>query len=301
MRIATEVLAAIDAAIEADGGASFRQCLATTVNDVADAYSTNNDRHRSHLGASIIGRECARDIWYTANWVTAPRFDARMIRLLNRGHLEEARFIALLQMIGCTVWQHDEAGKQFRISDADGYFGGSCDGVAVGVPGLNSTTPCLLEFKTANDKSWLKLVEEGVQLNKPEHYAQMQIYMHKLGLKHALYMSVNKNTDAIHAEFVVADYVTAEKNLEKARKIIQIQVAPQKISKDKTFWKCKFCNHRDVCHNGAEPDVNCRTCVYSERIGDGKWRCNKHWIELDTQQQLAACTDWKKDQRIYSL
>ena len=301
MKIASKTLSAIDTAIEADGGAYFRELLGETITHVADAYRQDNDRHRAHLGASLIGRECVREIWYTANWVTAPQFDARMIRLFNRGHLEEARFVALLQMIGCTVWQHDESGKQFRISDADGYFGGSCDGVAVGIPDLDPTTPCLLEFKTSNSKSWQKLSQEGVMESKPEHYAQMQVYMNKLHLQHALYMSVNKDNDAIHAEIVNYDYVCAEKHLSRGRKVIQIQIAPKKISDDKTFFKCKFCNHREVCHNAAKPDVNCRTCVHSERVGDGKWRCNKHWIELDTQQQLQGCVDWSIDQRIYAI
>ena len=38
-----------------------------------------------------------------------------MLRLFNRGHIEEARFIAMLLTIGMPVYQQDAEGKQFRI------------------------------------------------------------------------------------------------------------------------------------------------------------------------------------------
>lgn len=68
---------------------------------------TFNDGHRRHLGASLIGHECSRYLWYTFRWVKAPDFDGRMYRLFQRGHLEENRFIEYLEGIGCTVWADD--------------------------------------------------------------------------------------------------------------------------------------------------------------------------------------------------
>lgn len=64
---------------------------------------TYDDGHRKHLGASLIGRECERELWYTFRWVKHKQFDGRMLRLFQRGHLEEARFIDYLQGIGCEV------------------------------------------------------------------------------------------------------------------------------------------------------------------------------------------------------
>lgn len=64
---------------------------------------TYDDGHRTHLGASLIGRECSRYLWYVFRWVKAAKFDGRMQRLFQRGHREEAQFIAMLEGIGATV------------------------------------------------------------------------------------------------------------------------------------------------------------------------------------------------------
>src|SRR5574340_720247 len=147
MHIADKTLQAINDALHADQGASYRVWFAKVLPHMKDAYSGDTFPFRPHLGASLIGNTCARQIWYGFRWVKAPRFDGRMIRLFNRGHLEEARFIALLLMIRCEVYQQDANGKQFRISHADGHVGGSGDGVVVGLPELGKI-PALCEFKT---------------------------------------------------------------------------------------------------------------------------------------------------------
>lgn len=293
MRLATKTLAAIEAMVAADQGATYRKFLGSVLPHIGDAYSTKSDRHRGHLGASMIGRECARDIWYNFNWATASAFDGRMIRLFNRGHLEEGRFIAMLLGIGCQVYQQDAQGKQFRIGDVEGYFGGSGDGVVVGIPDLPAGEAAMCEFKTYNDKTFSKLKSEGVKQSKPEHYAQMNIYMRKMNLANCLYMAVNKNNDELWAEIVSLDVENADQHLEKARSIVWLATPPPRISESAGFFKCKFCSHYKVCHKSQAPDVNCRTCSHVEKVGAGEWRCNKTMCKLTTQDQLDACGEYR--------
>src|ERR1700720_1350337 len=219
MRLATQTMAAINTALEKDQGAAFRGFLEKCVPLAGDAYSTKNDKFRAHLGASLIGRECAREVWYGWHWVTAPFFDGRMLRLFNRGHLEEPRFVALLLTIGVKVYQVDQNGKQFRIKGHKGHFGGSMDGVVVGIPEMPEE-PILAEFKTHGEKSFVKLVKEGVMAAKWEHYVQVNIYMGKNNLRFALYMAVNKNTDEIHAEIVEFDQATYDRYISRSEQII---------------------------------------------------------------------------------
>src|SRR5690606_25468238 len=93
-------------------------------------------------------------------------------------------------------------GKQYRISHENGHFGGSGDGVAVGIPDLAPETPALTEWKTHNDKSFADLKKRGVRESKPEHYVQMCTYMRKMGLAVALYGAVNKNIASIILKLV---------------------------------------------------------------------------------------------------
>lgn len=302
MKIATQTLAAIDAAIEADGGNSFRQWLGRVLPHITDAYRVEDAPFRSHMGASQIGDECARKIWYNFRWATLPNFSGRMLRLFNRGHLEEGRFIAMLLMIGVQVYQQDENGKQFRITDHHGHFGGSGDGVAVGVPDLEPGQPCLLEFKTHNSKSFSKLVADGVREAKPEHFTQMNMYMRKMGLPIALYAAVNKDDDQLHMELVHLQPELADFQSEKAGRLIFMESPPPRISNTASYYKCRFCDHRPVCFNIAEPARNCRTCEHAipSNAGNGQWVCaltaqqGGNAFVIGKQLMLTGCPSYVK-------
>lgn len=272
MLLATKTLQAIEEGFQKDQGATFRGFLGQMMPMAADAYSTKNEDWRPHLGASLIGRKCSRELWYNFHWTTRTRFDGRMLRLFNRGHLEEPRFVAMFLMIGCKVWQVDANGKQFRVTGHRGHFQGSMDAVVVGIPDLPGI-PVLAEFKTHGEKSFDKLVANGVLSAKWEHFIQMQIYMGKNSLTWAIYGAVNKNTDAIHLELVQFDPVQYQKYLDRSAYIIDSRIAPSRLSESPAWFECKFCDQLAVCHKGATPAVTCRSCSYSTVLDDGKWGC----------------------------
>lgn len=293
-RLAVETLNAIDKALEADQGGRYRELLGTVIPHIGDAFRGEQEAFRSHMGASLIGGECARAIWYGWRWVTKPKFPGRILRLFNRGHLEEARFIALLLLIGVEVYQQDAQGNQFRISHANGHFGGSGDGVGVGLPDLKPGTAALLEFKTHGEKSFKELVAKGVRDAKFEHYVQMNVYMRKMGLAVGLYGAVNKNTDELHMEIIVLDFAIADQFLDRGEKLIAMQDPPSRINESPGFWKCRFCDHRPVCHLKATPEMNCRTCVYSQPGSDGQWICNRYDQVIPKETQLTGCKSYEK-------
>lgn len=318
--IAQKTLIAIEASIAKDQGNEYRANLQRVLPHVGDAYRAEHDGHRSHLGASIIGTECARHAWYNFRWASKPFFEGRMLRLFNRGHLEEGRIIAALLTIGVSVFQQDEQGKQFKISHVGGHFGGSGDGVGVNLPDLSPGQPALLECKTHNEKSFTKLagdnwneyVEylcdegmpvqrftgEGVRAAKFEHYVQSQMYMRKMGLAVCLYVAVNKNNDAIYLELVPLDTATADQFLDRAEKLVYMNDPPKKLNESPGFWKCRFCDHRNVCHLKAVPDRNCRTCAYSDPRPDGTWFCRLRELTIEKPVQLAGCEEYSRKKTI---
>lgn len=308
--VAHRTLDAIDAAIDADGGARFRVLQGELFPQADDAFRGEEDGHRGHLGASVLGRECPREIWYGFRWAYREAFQPRMLRLFNRGHLEEPRFVAMLKMIGCEFWQYDDQGKQFRIEFADGHGGGSGDGVGRGCPDLPPDTAFVSEFKTHGEKSFIKLAGkldewrayrknrsgpfpgDGVRLAKYEHFVQMQTYMHKMGLAAALYMAVNKNTDDVYAEVVHLDTEFAEQFIARGEKLVAMDEAPKRINDSPGFWKCRFCGKRPLCHMGAKPELNCRTCRHVQVLPGGSWGCALHRATLDKDRQKVGCTDY---------
>jgi hypothetical protein len=313
--IAHKTLTQINEMIRVDQGAKFRGFLGRVLPHIGDAYRQDEDGHRSHLGASQLGAECPRAIWYGFRWTTKADFPGRIIRLFNRGHLEEGRFIALLLMLGCEVYQQDSQGKQFRISFAEGHAGGSGDGVALRIPDLPVATACLLEFKTHGEKSFIELAGnltdwrmhiadptknpfpgKGVREAKFEHYVQIQLYMRKMGLAVALYMAVNKNTDDLYGELVPLDSGVADQFLDRGEKLVWMKEPPAKLNPSPGFFKCRFCDHKPVCHMKGEPDFNCRTCGHSEPREAATWYCNQKNCMLSKEMQQAGCAQYKKNE-----
>lgn len=258
---------------------------------------------RSHLGASVLGGKCGRAIFFGHRWVKKPKFTGRILRLFNRGHLEEARFIACLLAIGCEVYQQDDQGKQFRVSWAGGHCGGSTDGVVIGLPDLPAGTPCLTEFKTHNDKSFQKLKKEGVKVCKPEHYVQMQIYMKKKNLPVGLYGAVNKNDDELYWELIARDDATADMYLDRGKDLVFFRGGlPERISNSPGWFECSWCDYKKMCFGNEATERNCRTCEWSLPREDGEalWVCTQpdheaafgDFPELTIEDQYKGCDKW---------
>ena len=236
-------------------------------------------------------------LWATFRWLAPSNFSGRMLRLFNRGHREEERFVEWLRGIGFTVWEVDENGKQFRVSGVDGHFGGSVDGVAVGPDWFKEVygdKPILLEFKTKGTGSGFnKLCAQGMKLTHPEHFSQNSIYGAKMQFQHVLYLSINKNDDTIHVEIEELDWAESDRKEARARDIIYAKSPPKRVSASPTFWLCKGCFAADVCHSGAKPEVNCRSCRNAEPVENAEWRCNR-WDSIIPKDAIPkACSEWE--------
>lgn len=303
--LAKETLVLLDRAISQDDGNAWRAELRKTLPQLDDAYRDDEQRYRSHLGASVLGRTCERSVWYGWRWAykrapkgrkfeNAAEGHARMVRLYNRGHLEEGRIVAMLRVAGLQVYQYDADGKQFRISDFGGHFGSAIDSAIVGCPDLPPGVPCLGEFKTYADKYFQKLLKEGVRESKPEHYAQMQVCMRRMGLFYGLYLAVNKNDDELYAEIVQYDAVVSDAMMERARRIIFADESPDRIrNASPGYYVCKMCDHADVCFRTVQADKNCRTCKHSAALPDGQWVCRLNGDIRDKEAQMAGCSSYK--------
>lgn len=238
---------------------------------------------RRHLGASLIGHECGRFLFYSFRWAAKEQFSGRMLRLFERGQLEESRFVRMLRDVGATVYETDPGtGEQWRISDIAGHFGGSCDGVAIDIPQLPDGHPALLEMKTHGSKSFATLKSKGLQSAKPQHFVQMQTYMFKMSIATGLYMAVNKDTDELYFEFIALDPAVGMRAIERARMIIFGNEPPPRIKNSVSWFPCNFCSMAEICHLNKVPSVNCRTCCHATPVEGGQWSCAKGQSEITT-------------------
>lgn len=262
----------------------------TTAYQIVRWYESKPQEHRPHMGASLIGHQCERNIWLTWRWALKPEFTGRILRLFSTGQREESRLIEELRGIGATVWDKDDNGKQWTISACNGHFGGSLDGVAKGLPEAPKTV-AVLEFKTHSSKSFADLAKKKVREAKPQHFDQMTVYMGKMELERALYMAVNKDTDELYTEWVHFDADRFAVLMDKAERLIEMTAPPDRISQDPAYYVCKMCNFWKHCHGGIAAESNCRTCCYASPVADAAWSCDKHKAKIADQVQRDGCQD----------
>jgi hypothetical protein len=247
----------------------------STVNKIYQAYENDaEDGNRPHLGASLIGHACERFLWMTFRWVDAKKFSGRMLRLFKAGQDFEPRIVAELRRIGVEVHDVTPDGKQWRVEDLGGHFGGSMDGAARGFAEAPKTW-AVTEFKTHNAKSFAALLKDGVQKSKPQHYAQMTVYCGLTGMDRAMYIAENKDTSELYTEWVHFDPVEFAKLKARAERVIKANEPPLRCSNDPSWYVCKMCSFHEHCHGEAAPAVTCRTCAHStaEMDGDARWSC----------------------------
>lgn len=261
-----------------------------TVAAIYRSYEEMSDSgFRPHLGASVLGRECERELWLTFRWVSKRAFEGRMLRLFDTGNWEEQRLVADLRRIGVTIHEVDpDTGDQFVVSSHGGHAGGSMDGAAVGFPEAPKAWH-VTEFKTHNAKSYAKLKKEGVRKAKPEHWSQMQTYMHHTGMDRAMYLAVNKDTDEIYSERIHYDGEAALGLQAKAARVIFSPKPLERISRDPSWFGCRYCDHRDNCHGSKLPEVSCRTCLHSTPEQEGGWTCARWSKALTVEEQKTGC------------
>ena len=254
-----------------------------------DAYHEKQvDEPRPHLGASILGHHCDRWIWLSFRWAIREQIPGRVRRLFRRGHNEEALIVKDLRAIGVNISATEY--DQTRI-DFGTHIGGSVDGIIEGgVPGAEASRH-IAEFKTHNRKSFDDLTRKGVLAAKPQHWCQMQMYMHGLGIERALYVAVCKDDDRLYTERVKYDQEAAETILSRGRRLAVAERMPDPISTDPTWYQCKFCPAHSFCHERRlTQEVNCRTCARSTPTDDGKWACARWDAEhVEVEHQRTGC------------
>ena len=244
---------------------------------------------RLYLGASVIGHECERKLWYQFRFMGHESFSGRMIRLFKRGHREEEYAINNLRAAGCEVSEYDPAtGRQYAF--LSGGFGGSCDGIIEsGVPEAPKKRH-ILEIKTHSKKSFDDLVANGVEKSKPVHYVQMQVYMAAFDVDRALYYAVCKDDDRLHIERVRHDPAVSAWAIERAQRIIFDSRIPAPLSSNPTWYQCKFCSAHGDCHGGKPAPTNCRTCEHgSMQVADSAWHCAKWGADVPGETQVVGC------------
>jgi hypothetical protein len=280
--------------------AAIPQTTDPTLLAMNDLFEIAQDsRPRSHLGASMIGDNCHRKLWYSFRWTANPVFYASTLYRFEDGHRSEDIVAERLRLVPeLELHTHTPEGGQFNFKDHGGHFAGSADGFVKGLLQAPKT-PHVWEHKCCNETKFKKLDKLKKDIGEKNallewdgiYYAQGQVYMHYFGMtRHYLTCATPGSRDITsvrtdyHPEF-------AKSIVDKAAGIIASDTPPTKITEKADSYLCKWCTFKEQCHYDAPIAENCRTCKHSKPV-DGGWHCYKHNTPLDYQTQYEGCGDF---------
>ena len=202
--------------------------------------SKDDDQVRDYIGASIIGSDCLRQIWYEFKGAKAESVPAKTRRTWAIGKKLESLVLEWLDSAGFEV-----DSKNIPTLSASGIpdFIGHFDATIV-----IKKKYYILEIKTAKDASFKIFVKSGVKLWNPQYYAQIQSYMGMSSIHSTYILVLNKDTSELSDELVVFDEEYYKQLEKKALLISTAVIEPPRINGSPMYFKCKICKFNKVCH-----------------------------------------------------
>lgn len=202
--------------------------------------SRDDKKTRDYIGASTIGADCLRQIWYEFKGIQAMDVPTKMRRTWTIGRVLENTILDWLTEAGLDI------ARTWRDLEADDmpYFKGHLDSVWI----KKNEPYAILEIKTAKDASFVIFVKKGLKAWQPKYYAQIQTYMGMSKILRAYIVVLNKDTSEISDELVLFDELFYKELCEKASMISKAKTAPPKINASPLWYECKMCKFNKVCH-----------------------------------------------------
>jgi len=272
-------------------------CMASAIESEAAAALP-----RPYLGMSSIGNECARQLWYQFRFFDVSRFDAATLARFDDGHRSEDIVADRLRKVsGIELTTHKPDGKQIGFTDIGGHFRGHMDGLITGLLQAPKTTH-VWEHKCTNEAKFKKLNDLKAKAGEKEaleqwdevYYAQAVLYMYYAELDRHYLTVTTAGSREITSCRTEADVFKARELIAKAETIISAEQAPAKLSKDPSFFKCKWCPFSEICHFGKEPRKTCRNCAHGKPVDGGEWECGFYRENIPgVAVQLAGCSHWR--------
>lgn len=261
----------------------------------------SQQRPRNYLGFSEIAEPCWRMLFYRFRNVLLEPLQLNSILAIEDGYRQEsimADRLRLLEFIKLDT-VNPETGGQFAFSMLGGHFRGHADGKIAGILEAPKTQH-VWENKACGVKKFnqFKKLTAGheekkvLELFDQTYYGQAVMYMEASGLKRH-YTTVELSGGRDYASCRTDENPKLALSLKaKAESIILADRPPARLSENRSYYLCSWCNCKEVCFDNKVPQVNCRTCAFSEPMTDGadaSWHCYKKNINF-TSEGEKECT-----------
>ncbi len=195
---------------------------------------------RDYIGASSIGHDCLRNIWYQFKGIKAEEVPTKIRRTWAIGRHLEGLIVEWLIDCDLKVFYSME-----YVSSKDmPYFQGHVDAIWE----KKNKPFAIIEIKTAKDSSFNIFQKKGVKEWNPQYYAQVQSYMGMSEIHKTYILVLNKDTSELSDELVKFDAEVYEQLREKAKMIYNAKSPPPRIHHSPIWYQCKQCQFNKTCH-----------------------------------------------------
>lgn len=198
------------------------------------------DDVRYYIGASSIGSDCLRQIWYEYKGTPSSGVPTKTRRAWAIGKTLEGLVLDWLEAAGITLVRTWWELKSAKVK----IFKGHLDAVWI----KKDEAFAIIEVKTAKDSIYKTFVSKGVKACNPQYYAQIQSYMGMSGIESAYILVLNKDNSELYDELVTFDEEFYKGLEDKALMISQSNIEPPKVNGSPYWWQCKICKFNKECH-----------------------------------------------------
>jgi len=202
--------------------------------------SSDDRKPRDYIGASIIGSDCLRQIWYEFKGFESEDVPSKMRRTWEIGRALEGTILRWIKETGIELF------SDWPQLEAEGmpYFKGHVDSIWM----KDGKAFAIIEAKTAKDSSFNKFVKSGLQMWNPQYYAQVQAYMGMSGIHLAYIIVLNKDNSDISDEMVNFDGAFYQDLILKAKMVARAEMPPPRVNNSPLWFQCKMCKFNKECH-----------------------------------------------------
>lgn len=220
------------------------------------AIENNQSRKsRNYIGASSIGDECSRKIWYAYNGYPKKPMGWKVLCAIEDGYTTEALMVKRYRMLDGIELHADDGTGQYGFNyKNEGWFRGHYDGVIKGLIEAPNTWH-IWECKAKDEKYFKELKKCIETFGEKEalknwnyiYYCQAILYMHMENLtRHCMVVALAGGRDFIQIR-TEENPKLAKALIAKAARIKDAKDPPERAFSEQ-YYKCQWCEFKEVCH-----------------------------------------------------
>lgn len=115
--------------------------------------------------------------------------------------------------------------------------------------------PYVVEVKSISGRMNLAKMEKPM----PDHYNQLQFYLHYFKIKKGILLYVNKDTQELREFLCNYDQGLVEnllKQFEELKSKIDSNILPSRLPEWPDDWQCQYCQFKEICQMAGEREIS---------------------------------------------